>query len=448
MKSWALRVAAVLLAVAALAGGAYFVFDAERKADAARTSQRALEAEAARLQAVVADLRAALPAYVAPGQDPSYWTKRIAALALDLDARLTRFERPGIDANTSQEIGTAREAAATLRQYDARVRTLVEQGRAQEAARLVYSDANALANAGSVALWQAVSLERARTDALVADARRRQSVALASAAAIALIALLLLMPLPAAARAGAPAATEAAAAETSGSTRLFGGPLELESLGRTGFDLDLDGQAPARPEPVEAGAPPAPQQRPPLDRPSVEPPVPVPAPSPAAAADLAFAWAHAATPSPGPPPADLDETARLCTELAQVADTDQLRQLLGRAATLLHAPGIVVWLAGVNGPSLRPAFSHGYSQQTLGRMQTIGRDDQNAVSAAYRTGKLQAVPAGDRGSAALVAPLLAPAGCIGAMAVEVGRGAEQDQGLRALAQLIAAQLATLMPTDS
>ena len=167
------------------------------------------------------------------------------------------------------------------------------------------------------------------------------------------------------------------------------------------------------------------------------------------AADLPpFAWAQAASPAQAPPAPDLGEAAQLCTELAQVADTDHLRQLLGRASALLRAPGIVVWLGGVNGSSLRPAFSHGYSQQTLARMQTIGRDDENAVSAAYRTGKLQVVPAGDRGSAALVAPLLAPAGCLGAMAVEVGRGTEQDQGLRALAQLIAAQLATLMPTES
>ena len=439
MKSWALRVAAVLLAAAALAAGGYLVFDADRKAEEARAGQRALEADAARLQVVIGDLRAALSAHVAPGQDPAYWAKRAAALAGDLDARLKRLERPGTDTDTSQEIGTAEEAAATLRQYDARVRALVGQGRGVEASRLVFSDAHALATTASVAVSQAVSLERSKADALVAGARRRQQVALAGAAVLALVFLLLLMPLPAAFAQPAPAASDTGTAEAAAdTTRLFGGPLQLEALGHSGFDLDLDGQAPSSPTPAEAEPVAAPAART-AARVAVMPP----------AADLPpFAWAQAASPAQAPPAPDLGEAAQLCTELAQVADTDHLRQLLGRASALLRAPGIVVWLGGVNGSSLRPAFSHGYSQQTLARMQTIGRDDENAVSAAYRTGKLQVVPAGDRGSAALVAPLLAPAGCLGAMAVEVGRGIEQDQGLRALAQLIAAQLATLMPTES
>lgn len=422
MKSWALRVAAVLLAVAALAAGGYLAFDAERTVDAAHAAQRALEADAARLQVVIADLRAALSAYVAPSQDSTYWARRVAALSGDLDARLKRLEHPGIHTDTSQEIGTAEEAAATLRQYDARVRTLVGQGRGAEASRLVFSDAHALATTASVAVSQAVSIERTRTDALAADARRTRSFALGGAALIALISLLLLMPLPAGARPAAAAAPETATTEGGDATRLFGGPLQLDSLGRSGFDLDLDGQEPASPA--------------------------APAPKPSEREPPAFAWAQAPMTAPTAPRPDLEEAAQLCTDLAQVADTDQLRQLLGRASALLHAPGIVVWLGGVNGSSLRPAFNHGYSQQTMGRMQAIERDDQNAVSAAYRTGKLQAVPAGEHGSAALVAPLLAPAGCIGAMAVEVGRGAEQDQDLRALAQLVAAQLATLMPTES
>ena len=256
-----------------------------------------------------------------------------------------------------------------------------------------------------------------------------------------LIALLLLMPLPAGAERRAEASAEAVSAEAGDGTRLFGGPLELDSLGRSGFELDLDetDAPPARTIPPQRlprgpwsnARPPCQARRPPRRRLSRR--------------------SRGPRPSTRQPPRRLPilaEAARLCTELAQVADTDQLRQLLGRASSLLRAPGIVVWLGGVNGQSLRPAFSHGYSQQTLARMQAIGRDDENAVSAAYRSGKLQAVAAGEQGSAALVAPLLAPAGCIGAMAVEVGRGADQDPGQRALAELIAAQLATLMPADS
>lgn len=257
MKSWALRVAAVLLAVVALAAGGYIVFDADRRADAARATQGALEADTVRLQVVIADLRGALPAYVAPAQDRSYWAQRVAGLLQDLDARLKRIERPGIGTDTSQEIATAEEAAATLRQDDARIRKVVEQGRPGEASRLLFSDANSLATAASVALSQAVSLERARADAAVANARRRQLYALAGAAAMVLIALLLLMPLPAGAERRAEASAEAVSAEAGDGTRLFGGPLELDSLGRSGFELDST--RPPRPRP--GSSPPRPLPR-------------------------------------------------------------------------------------------------------------------------------------------------------------------------------------------
>ncbi|MBP7572035.1 MAG: hypothetical protein KBA95_18420 [Acidobacteria bacterium] len=444
MKSRALRVMAVLLAVVALAAGGYLVFEAERQADEARAAQRTLEDDAVRLQAVVADLRAALPGYVASGQDPAYWARRVAALIDDLDARLKRLERPGAGTATAQEVATAREAAATLRQYDARIRSLVEQDRRVEASRLVFSDVNSLVMAASVALSQVVTLQRTGANAALARGRKQQVYALAGAAALALVALLLLVPLPArwAAAPSSPPAPDEAVAPAG----LFGGPLVLDSLGRSGFDLDIEGAspAPAASAPLAAPVPDTPALPAPAETPSAAiGPAPAPADAPAGPARQTVPPSALTK-----PPAELTEVARLCTELAQVADTDQLRQLLGRAAALLHARGIVVWLGGLNAQSLRPAFSHGYSPQALGRMQAIATDEENAVTAAYRTGRLQAVAAGEHGAAALVAPLLAPAGCIGAMAVEVGPDTEEDTGLRAVSELVAAQLATLMPTES
>ncbi len=442
MKSWALRVLAVLLAILALAAGGYLAFEAEGQAGEARAAQRTLDDEGARLQAVIADLRAALPGYVASGQDPAYWARRVATLIDDLDARLKRLEGPGTDTATSQEIATAQEAAVTLRQYDDRIRSLVGADRRVEASRLIFSDVSSLVVAASVALSQAVTLQRTAADAALARARQQQIYALAGAAALALVVLLLLLPLPARGAAVPSPASDEAVAQPG----LFGGPLGLDSLGHSGFDLDLDGAspAPAAPAaPLDGPAPDAPGSPAPEETlPSAIPAVPTAPDAPAG---------HAQHPVPPDaltkPIAELTEVARLCTDLAQVADTDQLRQLLGRTAALLHARGIVVWLGGLNAQSLRPAFSLGYSQQTLGRMQAIGTDEENAVTAAYRTGRLQAVAAGEHGAAALVAPLMAPAGCIGAMAVEVGPDTEEDPDVRAVAQLVAAQLATLMPTE-
>ncbi|HSK11027.1 MAG TPA: hypothetical protein VK911_15700 [Vicinamibacterales bacterium] len=423
MKSRGLRLALVLLAVTALAGVGCLVYEAERRAEGVRQGQRDLQRDVARLQAVLGDMRAAHPAYVARAQDQEFWTAKVDGLLRDLGAGVNGLKRSGMTPTASQELATAAEAVTALRAHDNRLKDLVRQERAAEASRLVFADASALATTASVALSQALVAEGHAADAAVERLRRLQLYALGGAALLALVAMLLLAPVPAAAppdEADAPHPPGDSAA-----TRLFNSPLELDSLGKSGFDLDFR----------DAGAA------------VVTPPVA------AAPARSTSPGETVAVESTAPPAIEastttqLEETARVCTELAQVADTDHLRQLLGRAASLLHASGIVVWLGGINGASLRPAFSHGYSEQALARMQAIGREDENAVSAAFRTGRVQAVRADERGTSAVVAPLLAPLGCLGAMAVELGDGVEQDDALHAVAQLVAAQLATLMPTE-
>lgn len=159
--------------------------------------------------------------------------------------------------------------------------------------------------------------------------------------------------------------------------------------------------------------------------------------------------------APGTPasPADFDQTdltnaAWLCTELAKVVETAQMPQLLERIAGIMDATGIVVWVADPSGRELRPAMSHGYSDQLLARMGTIGRDATNATAAAYRAGKLRAVPGDGIGNGAIAAPLLAADGCIGVLSVEVRSGGEHSSTTRSLATIFAAQLATLVTVPS
>jgi hypothetical protein len=148
------------------------------------------------------------------------------------------------------------------------------------------------------------------------------------------------------------------------------------------------------------------------------------------------------------PSVDLAAAARLCTDLARVHDTSELQELLARAAALLDATGIVVWMGNQEGDVLWPAFSHGYSPQALTKMQALPRDGSTPVSMAFRKGLMEVVPAADRNSGAIVAPILAAAGCVGAMAVEVPHGAERSDAAQALASIVAAQLATLVAGET
>jgi hypothetical protein len=143
------------------------------------------------------------------------------------------------------------------------------------------------------------------------------------------------------------------------------------------------------------------------------------------------------------PVVDLMGIASLCTDLARIVDTRALPDALGRAAELLDASGIVLWIADPDGRELNPIVSHGYSPQVVTRLGTIPRDAENATAAAFRTGLLQTVKTDSVSNGAIAAPLVTPAGCVGVMAAEVRHEGEKQDAKLAAAAIVAAQLATL-----
>lgn len=141
---------------------------------------------------------------------------------------------------------------------------------------------------------------------------------------------------------------------------------------------------------------------------------------------------------------DLAATARLCTEFGRVMETREVPPLLGRAAEILDAAGLVVWVSDRAGVELRPVLSHGYPDKVVAQMRSIPRDAQNAAALAFRSAQLRVVAGTDVTNGAVVAPLITPAGCVGVLAAELRHGSEQREATCALATILAAQLATLM----
>jgi hypothetical protein len=141
----------------------------------------------------------------------------------------------------------------------------------------------------------------------------------------------------------------------------------------------------------------------------------------------------------------LKAAAELCTEFGRVKDLDDLRKLLGQAAETMEASGLIVWLGNASGADLRPVLAHGYATPALARMPLVARAADNAAAAAYRTGSLQIVLARPGASSgAIVAPLLSPDGCIGALTAEIKGGGETSDSAQSLAAIFAAQLAGVL----
>ncbi len=148
------------------------------------------------------------------------------------------------------------------------------------------------------------------------------------------------------------------------------------------------------------------------------------------------------------PPAgpDLEGAAALCAEIARLDSSSGLPMLLERVASLLDASGVVLWAAAEGGAELRPALSHGYSPQMVGKMASIPRDANNVTAAAFRTEQVQIATGDTVGNGAIAVPLLSPEGCAGVLTAEMRGGGESNPALRSLASIFASQFGSVLGT--
>jgi hypothetical protein len=161
-----------------------------------------------------------------------------------------------------------------------------------------------------------------------------------------------------------------------------------------------------------------------------------------------FKPARKAPPPPAPEPTSTDTfkaAATLVTDFGRLHDLDDLTRLLGRAADVMDASGVMVWMGTPAGADLRPVLAHGYSPDMVARIPPVPRSADNAAAMAYRSGTLQIVLARPgKSTGAVVAPILSANGCMGALSAEIRHGAETSETTQALATIFAAQLATVV----
>jgi hypothetical protein len=141
---------------------------------------------------------------------------------------------------------------------------------------------------------------------------------------------------------------------------------------------------------------------------------------------------------------ELKAMAELCTDFARLSDSSELAGLLERAARLIDASGVIVWVADPQGGELNPALAHGYGIQALSRLPSIPRGADNATAAAWRDMEMQVVKTNGMTPGALVAPMLTGGGCVGVLAAEVRHGRESSESIRALTRIVAAQIAGIV----
>ncbi len=405
MKSRAVRLALQALFVALLAAAGYVVWQQESKSGAVANAARAFDERASVLTRSFLEIKSAQSGYVAAGQGEDYWVERVAALIGSTRDGLTSLQAQARIPQARTEIDAAIAALEDFGQMDRRAREYVRGGQRLLASDLVFSDGIEKMDAAAAAIERARTSEKAAADLAITALRREQLLAVVGAAALGLLIVFILVPLP---RSEAPAVSDSPSAREATPPARAAAPLSIA--------------------PASAAPRPAP----------VTPPEPAPARMPALAAALTTAA------KPSSPGVDLAGIAALCSDLARVFDTGALPAALERAAALLNASGLVIWVADPDGRELAPVMAHGYPQHQLSRMGSIPKDAENATAAAFRTGVVQIVKADGISHGAIAAPLLSPSGPVGVMAAELLQDGERRDGTRAAAAIVAAQLSTLM----
>jgi hypothetical protein len=382
------RLVLVFAGLAAIAAAGFVVWSSETRTRAGDAALR-LATEASRRALIdAADLRAAQQAYVAVGQGEDFWFARVSSLSKDLDDVLTVFKGHLSSPEALAAAGDAASALQDFQQVDARAREETHARRLSQASDVIFGDGFDLTQKLTAAVTKAITSEAVARDAGVAQIRGNEAIALAAGAGIAVIVLLSLIP----------------------------------------------GGARKTPEPsVVLSAEPVTVSKETLD-------------------DLndfgVVTWPSQAAAAPAAPQVDLAGVASLCADLARVGDTRAIPVLLERAADILDAAGVVLWIADPDGRELTPILVHGYPPQIVSRLGTLARDAANVTASAYRTGLLQTVKGDSVSNGAVAAPLVSPGGCLGVMAVEMKNGGEQREPLLAAATIIASQISTLVGPPS
>ena len=136
--------------------------------------------------------------------------------------------------------------------------------------------------------------------------------------------------------------------------------------------------------------------------------------------------------------------ADLCTRLGRAEHAVAVHMVVEDATSILGAIGLILWAWDERGGALRPAISHGYSEDMLAQVPLLAPESDNAIASAFRSAETRLVDGNDLETGALAVPLLAPFGCVGVLAAEFRNGGERRERARAILTILAAQLSMLI----
>lgn len=336
------------------------------------------------------DLRGSLYAYVAPGQGVPYWSNRSSQLLNELREHLVTLDQAASPLGASLE--ETIDAVDQLSAAERRTREHARRGELLLAGEVMFTEVRDLMGKSIEQIQTVRHTLVTSHDRRIAELRQEQAL-LAGGAVLLWLAIAGLLVTP----------VEAKPAKDPNAWRD-----ELATVVKKPVAKDPE---PERTRPVEPLAPLEPFE--PL---KLEPSVSLKA---------------------------VRTVSEICSDLSTLSDTGALSGALERAAQVLEAGGVIVWIASNDGTSLAPVASYGFDEKLVSRIGRIPRESANLTALAFRENGARVSPATATAPAALAVSLCGPSGPVGVLSVELKSAVPADESRAALAAIFAAQLATL-----
>ncbi len=381
MKSLPVRIVIFLLFVVTVFVAGYRLLDLQQQASTDSKRKTEFDASLNDILVSVSDLRAAQQAYIADGQEGTFWITRVELIQKTILDGLTRLTSLASSDKTAESLSAATTAMSDFSKMDKHVTEYRRNGHRLMASDLIFTEGQEMTNTTAKHLRVALTQEQELRASVDNQRLRDQTATILGAAAVGLLTSLLLLP--------------------------FGRPTVASTA-------EFNANQPL---------------------------------------DIAKTLAGSTTPplvAKSAPSTALTEIAELCSDFSRVTDTDTLPALLRRASGLINGAKIVVWLADPTGVQLRPVLAHGYRAEMLEQLGVIKTDGDNATAAAFREGTSEIVSAGtnDDSRGALIVPIFTGLSCMGVVTAEFKNGEESDEKCEAVTKIIAAQLASLVPSPA
>ena len=140
MNSRLIRAVIVVIGIAVVSAASFFLNDLSSQINSQRWSSDNLREQASALGATIAGVHAGQFAYVARGQNESFWMSHVAGLLPLLEKQTTDFAAALTSPAAQSAFEPAAAALENLKTLDSRVRDFVQGGTSLLAADMIFSD--------------------------------------------------------------------------------------------------------------------------------------------------------------------------------------------------------------------------------------------------------------------------------------------------------------------